>query len=108
MTDDDQKDLFEAVAALQTVEEARVFLIDLATPGELSALAERWRIAQLLDRGDLSYRKIARQIGASTTTVARVARFLKNEPYKGYRLMLDRRAAADEAAPAADGVEAAR
>ena len=57
-------------------------------------------IAQLLDAGDLSYREIAEAAGASTTTVTRVARFLREMPYQGYRRVLDRlRACADERRP---------
>ncbi len=83
-------DLFDAVAALRSGEEARRFFADLATPAEISAFAERWRIARLLHAGTQSYRDIAATTGASTTTVARVARFLKDEPHGGYRLMIER------------------
>ena len=87
---DDAAALFAAVAALRDAGEAERFLADLLTPAETGALAERWRIATLLDAGGLSYRDIAAATGASTTTVARVARFLKEEPHQGYRLVLDR------------------
>ncbi|MEX0644082.1 MAG: YerC/YecD family TrpR-related protein [Parvularculaceae bacterium] len=82
--------LCAAFALLKTAEEAQRFLKDVATPGELEAFAERWRIARLLDDGALSYRDIAAATGASTTTIARVARFLNEEPHQGYRLMIDR------------------
>ena len=82
--------LWETVAALQSPEEVKRFLVDLCTPSELGSMAERWRIAKLLDAGELSYRQIAAKVGASTTTVARVARFLRDEPWGGYRLMIDR------------------
>ena len=88
----DLEDLLAAFATLKTAREAERFLVDLATPAELAAFAERWRIARLLDEGKLSYREIATETGASTTTVARVARFLTEEPHQGYRLVLDRRA----------------
>ncbi len=82
--------LCEALNALESAEEAEAFLRDLATPAEIKAFAERWRIALLLDAGALSYREIAAETGASTTTVARVARFLKEEPHQGYRRLIDR------------------
>ena len=82
--------LCEALLQLRTREEAQRFLRDLTTPGELAALAERWRVARLLDEGGLSYREIAAQTGSSTTTVTRVARFLCQEDHQGYRLVLDR------------------
>lgn len=86
----DLADLFAAIAALRDAGEAARFLRDLATPAELDAFAERWRIARLLDQGALSYRDIAGATGASTTTIARVARFLKEEAHQGYRMMIDR------------------
>lgn len=82
--------LAAAFLALETAEEAERFLLDLTTPGELQALAERWRVARMLDAGGMSYREISAQTGVSTTTVTRVARFLAQENFKGYRLVLDR------------------
>ena len=82
--------LAHALLLLRTPEEAERFLADLCTPAELRAFDERWRVAQLLDTGQLSYREIAEQAGASTTTVVRVARFLREMPHQGYRLVLDR------------------
>ena len=69
--------LCDALLALSSRDEAHRFIRDLCTPAEVAALAERWRIASLLDAGGLSYRAIAAETGASTTTVARVARFLR-------------------------------
>ena len=83
-------DLYDAILALRTRAEAEAFFADLCTPGEIKAFAERWRVAQLLDAGELSYREIASKAGSSTATVVRVARFLKDMPYRGYRLALDR------------------
>lgn len=83
-------DLYDALLSLKTRGEAEAFLADLCTPGELRAFAERWRVAQLLDAGELSYREIAGAAGSSTATVVRVARFLKDMPYRGYRIVLDR------------------
>jgi len=82
--------LCDALTVLETPNEARAFLRDICSPAELKALAERWRIALLLDAGDLSYREIAAETGASTTTVGRVSRFLKDEPHQGYRTIIDR------------------
>jgi TrpR-related protein YerC/YecD len=83
-------DLADALVALRTPQEARAFLVDLCTPAELHALAERWHVAKLLDRGDLTYREIHDATGVSTTTVVRVARFLRQEDNRGYRRLLDR------------------
>lgn len=85
-----EHDWMDAVLALKSREEAEAFFADLCTPGEVKAFAERWRVAQLLDAGELSYREIASEAGSSTATVVRVARFLKDMPYRGYRVVLDR------------------
>lgn len=86
----DQKALFDALSKLESGKETARFLRDLATPAELEAFAERWRIARMLDEGRYSYREISAATGASTTTVGRVARFLRDEAHQGYRLVLDR------------------
>jgi len=83
-------DIVDAILALKSRTEAEAFLADLCTPSEIRAFAERWRVAQLLDAGELSYRAIAEEAGSSTATVVRVARFLKEMPYHGYRVVLDR------------------
>lgn len=89
---EDEKQLYQAVLQLKTVEECLVFFRDLCTPGEIKALSERWKLAQLLDNEKmvLSYREIAAMTGASIATIGRVARFLKLENYHGYRMILDR------------------
>ena len=75
---------------LETSEEVMNFLRDLCTPQELKSLQERWEVCQLLADGELSYRQISKQTGSSTTTIGRVSRFLNDEPYKGYRKLLDK------------------
>lgn len=82
--------LDEAILLLKDKGEVAMFLKDLCTPQELATLSERWRVCQILADGQLSYREIHAVTGASITTVVRVARFLKDEPYKGYRVLLDR------------------
>lgn len=78
------------LAALRSDGEARAVLRDLCTPAEVRTLAERWHVAKLLDAGGLTYREIHDATGVSTTTIVRVARFLKEEQNGGYRLLLDR------------------
>lgn len=82
------QDLFEAFVLLKNKEEVERFMKDLCTPQELNALAERWRVCKFLETGDLSYREIHAQTGASLATITRVARFLKNEPHQGYTAVL--------------------
>jgi TrpR-related protein YerC/YecD len=87
-------------AALLTPREAGEMahlLADLCTPAEIRTLAERWHVARLLDGTDLTYREIHDATGVSTTTIVRVARFLKQERNFGYRMALDRVNGRDEA-----------
>ena len=84
------EDLAALLAALRSDGEARAVLRDLCTPAEVRTLAERWHVAKLLDAGGLTYREIHDATGVSTTTIVRVARFLKEEQNGGYRLLLDR------------------
>lgn len=86
----DEIALYEALIQLKSVDELRRFMADLCTPGEIAAFVERWSIARSLHAGEQGYREIAAQTGASTTTVARVARFLFRERHHGYRIVLDR------------------
>ncbi len=86
-------DLADAMVAVADKAQARAFLADLCTPAEVHTLAERWHVAQLLDAGDLTYREIHEATGVSTTTIVRVARFLKQEENLGYRALLDRKKA---------------
>lgn len=86
----DAHDLCVALLQPRDPEEMRAMLADLCTPGEIRSLAERWRVARLLDEGELSYRDIHEATGVSTTTITRVARFLRDEAYGGYRLALAR------------------
>ena len=86
----DRVALLDALLSLKTRDELDAFLNDLCTPAEMRAFAERWAVARLLDEKSKTYREIALEAGASPTTVVRVARFLKEMPHQGYRLVLDR------------------
>jgi TrpR-related protein YerC/YecD len=88
-------DLCAALLTPGSVAEMRRLLVDLCTPAEIRTLAERWHVARLLDQDALSYREIQEATGVSTTTVVRVARFLKQEPHQGYRRALDALEAGD-------------
>lgn len=80
-----------ALTQLGTEKDVRDFLVDLCTPAELRALSERWHVAQILDEGEKSYREIQADTGVSTTTIGRVARFLRDEPHGGYRAVLGKK-----------------
>lgn len=86
---DETTELLQAILSLETTDELARFLRDLCTLGELEALTHRWQVARLLDEG-LPYHEVARRTGASTTTVTRVAQWLRRGE-GGYRLALERR-----------------
>lgn len=89
--------LCAALLTPRNAAEMAKLLTDLCTPQEIRTLAERWHVARLLDGTDLSYRDIHEATGVSTTTVVRVARFLRQEPHLGYRRALDTLKEADDA-----------
>ena len=70
-----ERNLYQAVLTLRSIEECRAFFRDLCTPAELEALADRWACVEGLERG-LPYREVHRATGVSVTTVGRVARYL--------------------------------
>ena len=89
-------DLCAALMTPASEEEMCSLLVDLCTPAEIRTMAERLHVARLLDGTDLSYRDIHEATGVSTTTIVRVARFLRQEPHQGYRMAIDRLEAQDD------------
>lgn len=83
------EDLCQALLTPGGAADMRRLLVDLCTPAEIRTLAERWHVARLLDETELSYRDIHDATGVSTTTIVRVARFLRQEPNRGYRSAID-------------------
>lgn len=75
--------LAKALAGLERPADVAAFLVDLCTPAELEALADRWRVVPLLLQG-VPYREIHERTGVSVTTVGRVARCL-DQGAGGYR-----------------------
>ena len=85
------KVIWGKVSGIQAEEvdpEVEAFFRDLCTLSELEAMAHRWQVARLVEQG-LPYLEIAERTGASTTTVTRVAHWLRHGE-GGYRLALDR------------------
>ena len=81
-------ELADALLVLRTGDEAKRFLRDLCTLGELEALAHRWQIVRLLEEGR-PYLEIAERVHTSTATVTRVAQWLRHGT-GGYGLALGR------------------
>ena len=69
--------LMKALVSLKSEEHVAAVLRDMLTLAEIEEFANRLTIAKLLDEG-LPYLEIAKKIGTSTTTVTRVAHWLKN------------------------------
>ena len=80
--------LVQAVRALKSDTEARHFLRDLMTEGEIEEFAKRLQAAEML-AARIPYSEIEKKTGLSSTTVARVSKWLKGKE-GGYRTILHR------------------
>ena len=80
--------LFDAILCLQNKEECYSFFEDLCTVNELLSLSQRFEVASML-RDKKTYLEIAEKTGASTATISRVNRSLK-DGNDGYKLVFDR------------------
>ena len=80
--------LFKAISTIESSEEAEKFFKDLCTPAEIEAMADRWKVVELIKK-KIPYRKIYEDTGVSATTVGRVARFISHG-LGGYELIYDR------------------
>ena len=68
--------LYEAILALENVEECKQFLEDLCSISELMAMEQRYQVASYLHQG-MIYNDILSQTGASSATISRVNRSLQ-------------------------------
>ncbi len=82
------EDLFKTILYLKNIKEAKSFFRDLLTEAELIEFATRWQAAQMLDK-KVSYSAISSKTGLSSTTIARISKWLNNG-MDGYKLMLNR------------------
>lgn len=83
-----EKELFTAILSLKTEEECKKFLRDLLTEAELKEFANRWKVAQMLEK-KIAYKEIEKQTHMSSTTIARIQKWLTSG-MGGYRLVLKR------------------
>ena len=88
MTHDDTTHLLDAILTLKTREELQRFFEDLCTIQEINSMAQRFEVAQYLDKG-LTYAQIADITHASTATISRVNRSLVYGA-EGYKLAIER------------------
>ena len=68
--------LAQAINGLKNAEQIYAFLVDLCTPAELEAMADRWQVVEPLSKAT-PYRQIHDETGVSVTTIGRVARCLE-------------------------------
>ncbi len=80
--------LIQAFLSFENKDEAQRFLRDLMTEGEIKEFARRFEAARLLIR-DTQYCAIIEKTGLSSTTIARISKWLKG-PLGGYRLILNK------------------
>lgn len=84
----DHEALIRAILTLHNPKEAKDFLRDLLTENELQEFANRWKAAQLLAEG-VSYVEIQNQTGLSSTTIARISKWL-HKGMNGYNKIITR------------------
>ncbi|MDP2630551.1 MAG: YerC/YecD family TrpR-related protein [Candidatus Uhrbacteria bacterium] len=77
-----------AFLALKTSDEMRRFLVDLMTKKEVDEFSLRFQAAQMLSE-QIPYSTIVKETGLSSTTIARVSRFLQSAN-GGYKTIIDR------------------
>ena len=82
------KQLVAGILAIKNADEAERFLRDLMTAREIQEFANRLEAASLLSR-DVQYNAIIESTGLSSTTIARISKWLKGS-LGGYRLILSR------------------
>ena len=68
-------DLYEAILALETLDECVRFFDDLCSITELRAIEQRFQVARMLNDGHI-YSTILERTGASSATISRVNRSL--------------------------------
>ncbi len=82
------KSLYKAFLALQTPDEAKRFIRDLLTEEEIKEFANRWKVANMLAE-KINYKKIEKETGMSSTTIARISKWLTSGT-GGYKLIIKR------------------
>jgi len=83
-----ENELFKAILSIDSIKECKNFFYDLCTPSEIEEFSTRWLIVKLLSKKK-PYRQIALETGVSTTTVGRVARYMKYG-HDGYNTVLNK------------------
>ena len=82
------KKLIQAFLTIKNEDEAKRFLRDLMTEAEIVEPSKRLKAAEMLTE-KIPYSIIEQQTGLSSTTVARVSKWLKGKE-GGYRIIIER------------------
>lgn len=80
--------LFEAVLALETLEECYAFFEDACTIKEILDISQRLKAAKMLSAG-ANYAEVSRETGMSTATISRVSKCLEYGA-GGYQTAIER------------------
>jgi TrpR-related protein YerC/YecD len=80
------EELYKTILALKNMKDAKDFFRDLLTEQEIVEFGNRWRAARLLDQ-NIPYSNIIGETGLSSTTVARISKWLKTGK-GGYKKMI--------------------
>ena len=84
----EKKELAEAFLTLENKDEVKCFLRDLMTKQEINEFSNRFQVAQMLSK-NIQYNTIIDKTGLSSTTIARIQKWLKG-PIGGYRLVFNK------------------
>lgn len=82
---EDNRELFEAILSLETIEECGAFFTDLLTYNEAESMSQRIRAARLLLAGK-TYEQIIAETNISSATLSRVSKCVRYG--EGYRNIL--------------------
>jgi len=82
------EDLMKAILTIKNADEAKMFFRDLLSEQEIIEFASRWQAAKMLNK-NIPYTQVEKETGLSSTTVARVSKWLKRGK-NGYKLALKR------------------
>jgi len=81
-------DLLKVFVAIDNKNKCWKFLRDLLTETEIKEFANRWKVARMLNQ-KISYEAIEKETGMSSTTIARINKWL-TKGKNGYQIMLKR------------------
>jgi len=76
-------DILTVLSKIESKERMFEFLLDIMTEKEILEFSRRFDVAKMLDE-NISYSRIEKKTGMSSTTIARISKALNSENF-GYR-----------------------